>query len=81
MIFAETFDIDLTAVQNDILDKASEAGELAESEMEDPKTTCSVVFDDSDSLALDQVGNLADDEYDDSDCDSDDFEFISKDDL
>ena len=74
----------MTAVQNDILDKASEAGELAESEMEEPKTTCSVVFDDSDSLALDHVGNLADDdeyENDDSDTDCDDFEFISKDDL
>jgi len=79
----ETFDLDLTAVQSDILDKASESGELAEFETEESKTTCSVVNDETDSLALDHEDEaLADDEYeeDDSDCD-DDFEFITKDDL
>ena len=81
--FTETFDLDLTAVQSDILDKASESGELAEFETEESKTTCSVVNDETDSLALDHEDEaLADDEYeeDDSDCD-DDFEFITKDDL
>lgn len=77
----ETFDIDLTAVQHDILDKASEDGELAEFETEDSKTTCSVVLDDTDSLALDHAGNLADDEYENDDSDCGDFEFISKEDL
>jgi len=79
----ETYDLDLKAIPSDEIDSVE-----TESETEIEKTTCSVVFENSDSLVdnseedtdEDEEEEVEDDDSIDS-LDEEDFEFISTDDL
>merc|ERR1719423_512103 len=80
---SETYDLDLKAIPSDEIDSVE-----TESETEIEKTTCSVVFENSDSLVdnseedtdEDEEEEVEDDDSIDS-LDEEDFEFISTDDL
>ena len=85
--FLETYDLDLTAIPSDEIDSVE-----TESETDIEKTTCSVVFENSDSLVdnsekdtdtdedEEEEEEVEDDDSIDS-LDEEDFEFISTDDL
>jgi len=82
----ESFDLDLTAIPSSD-DVDSKIAEKAEFETDDVKTTCSVAFTESDSLAENDEESTdsdndedEDDEFTDSEFEEE-FEFISQDDL